>query len=247
MATALWVFYDVFWGIAGFWALDRALTRNERFLVALLVVVGIGVATYSGYSDYESSQQISRLEQRVDDLSRGQAFSTGQLNGIGQVSGKTLDLLANKSNANPSAGADAVASAAVARITQLEHEVSHLLEQRHLTKEEMDIMRPILSASSQHFDLSWGHTPEAGKYAAELRTFLTTDCHWMLDFSSELTPQVQSPNPTGVILGAKDMNNPPQGDTILAGAFTHAKISWGWANNSTINPQNAWLIVGDKP
>jgi hypothetical protein len=129
MPTFLWIVYDIVLGIAGFWSLDRALTRNERFGLALLMVAGLGLATYSGYSDYADSQRIANLEQQVGRLSNGQAFNTGQLNAIGRMNGATLDLLAGKTSLDPSAGPDAVAKAAAKKIDDLAKEVEGLKRQ----------------------------------------------------------------------------------------------------------------------
>lgn len=129
MATFWWVIYDIVLGIAGFWSLGRTLTRNEKFSLALLIVVGLGIAVYSGYSDYEDSQRVAYLEQKVSQLSNGQAFNTGQLNVIGRMNGKTLEMLAGKTSVDPSAGPDAVASAAARKIDDLAAELGDLKRQ----------------------------------------------------------------------------------------------------------------------
>jgi hypothetical protein len=138
MATALWVFFDIFCFLLGFLALDRPLTRNERYVIGLLVVAGIGVALFSGYGDYKSSRQIDRLEQRVETLSQGQAFNTGQLNELGQIGMKQLGFLAKQSDASPTASAEKVLKAASDKIVQLQTQVTALkaAEHRHLTPDE---------------------------------------------------------------------------------------------------------------
>lgn len=122
MATALWVIYDIALFVVGFWFLERNLTLKERNVIAGFAALGLAIAVYSGYSDYEQSAVIESLK-------NGQAYNTGQLNTIGQLSGKTLDLLAGKTDANPKAGADVVASAAAAKIDDLAHKVEDLTRQ----------------------------------------------------------------------------------------------------------------------
>ena len=74
MPTAAWVIYDIILGVVGFWFLERTLTSNEKRVVALLVIVGIAVATYSGYSDHQDSERMATSENKVMQLSEGQAF-----------------------------------------------------------------------------------------------------------------------------------------------------------------------------
>jgi hypothetical protein len=158
MPTVFWVVYDIVLGIAGFWTLGRALTRNEKYGIAVLVILGLGVAIYSGYSDYSDSVQIASLNDRVEQLTRGQAFNTGQLSGIGQMSGKTLELLAGKSDVNPNS-ADAVAHAAIAKIDDLSKTVSELEKYRNEHEAEE---WPALTENQQE---EWGAalSPLAGK------------------------------------------------------------------------------------
>lgn len=129
MATFFWIFYEIILGVVGFWSLERALTRNEKFGIALLVIVGLAVATYSGYSEHADSQRVAELEQQVSQLSKGQAFNTGQLNVIGRMNGRTLELLAGKTSVDASAGPDAVANAAAKKIDELAKEVEGLKRQ----------------------------------------------------------------------------------------------------------------------
>jgi hypothetical protein len=82
MATALWVIYDIALGIVGFWFLERKLTRNENIAITGLVLMGLVIAIYSGYSDYQTSMQMTSLE-------KGQEFTKGQLDTIAKMLGSS--------------------------------------------------------------------------------------------------------------------------------------------------------------
>jgi RsiW-degrading membrane proteinase PrsW (M82 family) len=71
MPTFLWVMYDIALGIVGFFFLDRSLTKKEWSVVIGLLLVGIVIAVYSGYSDIEADALIVSLKQ-------GRAYNTGQ-------------------------------------------------------------------------------------------------------------------------------------------------------------------------
>lgn len=254
MPTALWILYDVVLAIAGVWTLDRPLKRNEKCAVALLVALGVAVAAYSGYSDHANNERISALQRELDTVKNGQSFNTGQLNALSKIDAGTLKLLAGKTGKNVQAGANAVANAAVAKIDalgtkvgELQNQLAHLQQHRHLTKAQVDAMCSILSKTPEHFDLAWGHTYEAGAYAKEFKNALTNGCHWSLDYRSELPPQTQSPDPVGILIGVKDIAHPPAGARELAAALTLAHLPWNWANRSAVNPKNAWLVIGEKP
>jgi hypothetical protein len=96
MSTALWIVYDIILGVIGYFFLERPLTRKEWRRIALLVVIGLGVAAYSGNSDYQGSKQIDKLQGTIDELSKTQAFNTGQLAALG--------ILARQTGTNPKAG-----------------------------------------------------------------------------------------------------------------------------------------------
>src|SRR5690348_17850111 len=106
MATALWVFYDIALGVVGFFFMDRKLTAKEKIVIAGLVVVGLAIAVYSGYSDHEDSVLMSSLKQ-------GQDFSKGQLDVIGKILGSKLTLA-------PDTNAAVIANAAASKIDALE-------------------------------------------------------------------------------------------------------------------------------
>lgn len=267
--TFAWVIYEI---IVLIWTefLSRELSPWEKMV---LVALGIGVAIYGGHSEYQDSLQMSALNSTVkqmaqkldhtsaelansqnklkdatDKLANGQAYNTGQLSALGQMSSETLEMLANKSNANSSAGAEAVASAAVARITQLEHRVYHLLEPRHLTEEQRNLMRPILAAHPGQFDISWARNSEAGGYAKEWIDFLTSPAvKWKLMYRSEM-PEQNDPSQEihGVFLGVKDKDNASPNAATLDDAMKAANIKFGIADKSAMVPNNPWLLIGEK-
>lgn len=129
MPTFYWVVYDIVLGLVGFWLLDRELNRNEKYFVALLAVIGLAIAMYTGYSDRQDSQSISALQKSVAELSNRQEFGIGQANVISQIDAKTLGLLAAESNIDPHTGANAVASAATTKIEGLKGELGNLQNQ----------------------------------------------------------------------------------------------------------------------
>ncbi len=106
MATALWVVYDIIVFVVGFWFMERQLTAKEKVVIAGLVAVGLTIAGYSGYSDYQDSVLMSSLKQ-------GQDFSKGQLDAISKILGSKLTLA-------PDTNAAIVANAAASKIDALE-------------------------------------------------------------------------------------------------------------------------------
>jgi hypothetical protein len=73
MVTASWVFYDIVVFVVGFYFMDRRLTTREKGVVTFLVLIGIAVAVYGGYSDYRDSKAASSLANQVEYLKRQQA------------------------------------------------------------------------------------------------------------------------------------------------------------------------------
>ena len=154
MATALWVIYDIVVGIFFVvFLMDRDLTVKEKWVIASLVVVGLGIAVFSGYSDHEASV--------------AQEHNTEQLDRIAGV-------LAPKTGESTTIGAESLAQAAAAKIDALSNRVEQLQKrtgQRHLTdKQKADLKAAILmSGVILHvFIESPTADPEATTYAREI-------------------------------------------------------------------------------
>lgn len=138
LVTALWIAFDVAISVR-MSRVTGPITKSEaRGWVALGVVLAL-IYLAAGYGDYTSmtllTSQVSQTQKQLrdtqaqlknacDELTKGQAYNTGQLDVLGKIGAKELELLANKTNVSPNAGANVVASAAVSRIDELSKQVA---------------------------------------------------------------------------------------------------------------------------
>ena len=140
MPTVAWILYGIFVAVLGFYTLGRELTSREWKVVAAVLFVGLGVAAYSGYSDYSDRVETKALHNQVNELQQIQAYNTGQLSTLGQMSAETLNMVATKAGTSPNTGVDAVASAAVSKIDELSKQVASL---------EAHVTTPVISPQSE--------------------------------------------------------------------------------------------------
>jgi hypothetical protein len=105
--TFAWVIYEI---VVLVWTefLSRTLKIWEK---VLLVVLGIAVAVYGGYSEHQDSVLMASLRE-------GQSYNTGQLDTITKILGPKLG--------NTSNDAQAMAKAASEKIDQLSQQVADL-------------------------------------------------------------------------------------------------------------------------
>ncbi len=162
MATALWVIYDIVLFLAGFLVLDRNLTQKEKVVIASLALVGLVMAAYSGYSDYEDSALISSIKE-------GQLYNTGQLDALAKLDATALNTLAAKSGTDPKAGANAVANAAASKIEKLTQELGAFEER------EWPILKPETIANLAQL------LSKAGKHQVNFSPCATHDCDLFQD------------------------------------------------------------------
>ena len=247
MVTMLWVIFDIIAVLVGLWFMGRPLRRKEKIAIAGFIFARIGIAVYGGNSEREDAERMAALQQQVTDLSKGQAFNTGQLSAIGQLSAKTLEFLASKSDANPKAGPDAIVHAASAKIDQLERELAKMKEHRHLSEAEKGEMRRALATKpAGTFLLQFNiGDQEAYEYAAELQQMLL-QAGWHERKIPGLPGGCDYPF-SGLWI-VYHLGSAPQDATTLRDAFDQCNIKVHSGYRDFVTPEEQWmLIVGTKP
>jgi hypothetical protein len=84
MVTTLWMAYDIFLFILGYFLLDRKLTSREKQAIGVALVIGLGVAAFGGYTEHVDRQQtlsqgetINRMAGTISTMAQNLAFTTG--------------------------------------------------------------------------------------------------------------------------------------------------------------------------
>jgi hypothetical protein len=92
--SILWSVYPISWSVVGVWLMPR-LTRRQRTVTIILIVVGVPLAVWSALSGRALDNRISSMDRQLSDPQTGLAALHGQLNESGtQISSLAKEVAA---------------------------------------------------------------------------------------------------------------------------------------------------------